>query len=430
MTHAVTHPDPPFLAAGGALRVHVFPAWQDNLVWVIECVETGACAVVDAPDADVLEACAARGLHPTTILNTHTHPDHIGINRALERTGRLGAFSVVGFGGVGVPGLTTPVDEGDVVSVGALRVLVLRTEGHQNGHLSYLIDDVVFCGDVMFGAGCGYLFDGPPAKMHASLERLAALPPETRVCCAHEYTEDNLRFAWTVEPENAPWPTRIRRVWALRAAGRATVPFTIARTGPNPFLRHHAPGLRARVAARAARPAPHHPGRDLRRHAGAEGHPRAYKTAGEPAVGCRDRGGWPRGRLLASPRPSTTRWLLMGATAGVRLLEADSPAVQVGGGSASSSPTRGASGRGSTSTPCSCPRPVSCKGPSAPSWVAPFLGLDAGLLGVLDEDQHPHIGAQARVVATLAFVGVCRLRWRRRPGRVRRGGHPGQVPAL
>ncbi|MEZ4471156.1 MAG: hydroxyacylglutathione hydrolase [bacterium] len=284
MTHAVTHPDPPFLAAGGALRVHVFPAWQDNLVWVIECVETGACAVVDAPDADVLEACAARGLHPTTILNTHTHPDHIGINRALERTGRLGAFSVVGFGGVGVPGLTTPVDEGDVVSVGALRVLVLRTEGHQNGHLSYLIDDVVFCGDVMFGAGCGYLFDGPPAKMHASLERLAALPPETRVCCAHEYTEDNLRFAWTVEPENAALADRIRRVWALRAAGRATVPFTIAEErATNPFLRHHAPGLRARVAA-ALPDRPLTTPAEIFAATRALKDTRAYKTAGEPAV--------------------------------------------------------------------------------------------------------------------------------------------------
>ncbi|MCB9547059.1 MAG: hydroxyacylglutathione hydrolase [Myxococcales bacterium] len=282
MAHVVTTPDPPFLAAGGALRVHVFPMWQDNLAWVMECVATGEAAIIDAPDATLLAACAGRGLAPTTIFNTHTHPDHIGINRALARAGRLADFRVVG--AEGVPGLTEPVDEGDVVRFGALSVQVWRTEGHLDGHLSYVVGDVVFCGDVMFAGGCGYLFDGPPAKMHASLERLAALPGETRVCCAHEYTQDNLRFAWSVEPDNAALADRIRAVWARRAEGRAAVPSTIAEErATNPFLRHHVAGLRARVAA-ALPERPLATAADVFAATRALKDTKAYKSAGEPAV--------------------------------------------------------------------------------------------------------------------------------------------------
>ena len=154
----------------------------------------------------------------------------------------------------GVPGLTEAVDEGDRVALWGVAVEVLRTEGHLDGHVSYVVGEALFCGDTLFGAGCGYLFDGPAAKMHASLARLAALAGETLVCCAHEYTWDNLRFAWSVEPDNAALAERIRAARVARAAGRSLVPSTVAlERATNPFLRGEVPTLRAAAAAALGR---------------------------------------------------------------------------------------------------------------------------------------------------------------------------------
>jgi hydroxyacylglutathione hydrolase len=246
-------PRAPFLTADGHLEVHQVPAAQDNLVWLLRVMGTDEVAAVDGPDAAcALDYCAARGLRLTTILNTHTHPDHIGINRDLAKRGLLHGMRVVGAAATreAIPGLTEAVSDGDVVRLGRAEGSVLLTEGHINGHISYVFSDALFCGDTLFGGGCGYLFDGPPSKMHASLARLARLAPETRVCCAHEYTEDNLRFAFSVEPDNAALAERIRRVWALRARGECSVPSTIAEElATNPFLRHASPTLRSNVAA-------------------------------------------------------------------------------------------------------------------------------------------------------------------------------------
>src|SRR5690606_4633145 len=156
----------------------------------------------DGPDAEAtLEHVRAHGLRLTTILNTHTHGDHVGINRDLERRGLLGGMRVFGAAKKAseVPGLTDQLNEGDRFALFGQDVAVMLTEGHIDGHISFLVDCLLFSGDTLFGAGCGYLFDGPPAKMHDSLYRLASLPAETRVFCAHEYTEDNLRFAHSVE---------------------------------------------------------------------------------------------------------------------------------------------------------------------------------------------------------------------------------------
>lgn len=252
MRHVVTQPTPPFRSSDGALEVHQIPAWEDNLVWLAVCTKTGAAAVVDGPDAGgVLDYCTARGISLGAIFNTHTHGDHIGVNRDLESRGMLDALRVVGPARVAsdVPGIRERVDEGDEVELGAARGRVMLTEGHINGHISYVFGDVVFCGDTMFGAGCGYLFDGPPDKMHDSLTRLAALDGATRVCCAHEYTQDNLRFAWSVEPDNEALSRRIRSTWALRASGGSSVPSTIeVERATNPFLRHGSPTLREHVA--------------------------------------------------------------------------------------------------------------------------------------------------------------------------------------
>ena len=253
MQHVVQKPREPFLTADGLLQVHQVPAARDNLIWLVRVLGTDEVAAVDGPDAGAALAYGdAQGLRLTTVFNTHTHADHIGINRDLARRGLLEGMRVVGAAATrdAIPGLTEAVGEGDVVRFGPAEGRVLLTEGHIDGHVSYVFSDALFCGDTLFGGGCGYLFDGPPSKMHASLSRLAELPPETRVCCAHEYTEDNLRFAFSLEPDNGDLVARIRDVWALRARGECSVPSTIGEErATNPFLRHASPTLRASVAA-------------------------------------------------------------------------------------------------------------------------------------------------------------------------------------
>lgn len=251
MQHVVTEPTPPFRSADGRLEVHQVPVWQDNLVWIAVCTSTGEAAAVDGPEADaVLAYCGAHDLRLTTILNTHTHMDHVGINHELARAGTLSRYRVFGPAKKArdVPGLTDPMEDGSTARFGEVELDVMLTEGHIDGHISYVTSDVLFCGDTLFAAGCGRLFDGPPEKMFESLRRLTALDPATRVCCAHEYTQDNLRFAWSVEPDNAALAERIRRVFALRAEGRSSVPSTIGEErATNPFVRHASETLRAKV---------------------------------------------------------------------------------------------------------------------------------------------------------------------------------------
>jgi hydroxyacylglutathione hydrolase len=253
MPHVVTTPPTPFGSRSGRLQVRAIPAASDNLVWLIVGPDGREAAVVDGPDAGAtLAACAELGARLTTLLTTHTHGDHVGIHHDLQRKGLLAGMRVIGCGerAADIPGLTEPVDEGASFELFGARVEVLRTEGHMNGHLSYVVDGLLFCGDTMFGGGCGYLFDGPPAAMHASLQRLAALPADTAVCCAHEYTQDNLRFAWTVDAHNPELRARIAEVWARRERGETTLPSTIGlERATNPFLRGDDPRLVAAVAA-------------------------------------------------------------------------------------------------------------------------------------------------------------------------------------
>lgn len=252
MAHLVSVPPAPFLGMQGALEVHIVPVWRDNFTWLIRCTQTSEVAAVDGAEAaPVIEYLDRHDLRLTCLLTTHTHPDHIGLHRDLQKQGRLADLRVVGNRDrTDIPGLNEPVGEGDRISFGAVEANVWLTEGHIDGHLSYVFGDLLFCGDTLFAGGCGYLFDGPPAKMHASLQRFATLPDDTKVCCAHEYTEDNLRFAWSIEPDNAALAERIREVWTLRAKGRASVPSTLAlEKATNPFLRGDSENLRARVKA-------------------------------------------------------------------------------------------------------------------------------------------------------------------------------------
>jgi hydroxyacylglutathione hydrolase len=251
--HAVSVPQAPFAAMSGAAQVHQIPVWQDNFSWILVCTQTKEAAVVDGAEADaVLEYVRRCELQLTTILTTHTHADHIGLHRDLQKLGLLEELRVVGNRDLArkIPGLTEGVGEGDIVKLGALSGRVMLTEGHLDGHISFLFGDVLFCGDTLFAGGCGYLFDGPPAKMHESLMRLGALDGDTRVCCAHEYTQDNLRFAWSVEPDNEALAQRIRSVWAVRERGESSLPSMIAdEIATNPFLRTHSHTIRANVHA-------------------------------------------------------------------------------------------------------------------------------------------------------------------------------------
>jgi hydroxyacylglutathione hydrolase len=250
--HVVTEAPPSRFAANGALEVAALPAAEDNLVWVLGHPASGEAVIIDGPDAEAALAwIAARGLRLAAVWNTHTHGDHVGVNLDLARRGALGGVEVVGCPAAtaAIPGLTTPVDEGAVARIGDLCASVLRTDGHLTGHVSYLIAGHLFCGDTLFGGGCGFLFDRRPDQMFHSLMRLAALPPDTLVCCAHEYTLDNLRFARFVEPDNADVLARLAAVESAIAAGRCTVPSTIAvERATNPFLRPGSPALRRRLA--------------------------------------------------------------------------------------------------------------------------------------------------------------------------------------
>jgi hydroxyacylglutathione hydrolase len=255
MAHVVTKPTPPFASASGRFEVHQIPAAQDNLIWLLVCKRTGAAAVVDGPDADgVLAYARQHGIQITHVLNTHTHFDHVGLNKQLAERGLLAGLTVIGPAKAAqdVPGLTRAADEGDQIEVGALRARVMRTEGHIIGHLCFVFDDVLFSGDTLFTGGCGRVFTGDFQAMYEGLTRLAALDGQVRVCCGHEYTEDNLRFASTLEPDNAALTQRYASVRSERATGASAVPATIAEErATNPMLRSDSPTLIASLRAQA-----------------------------------------------------------------------------------------------------------------------------------------------------------------------------------
>lgn len=238
MSHVVSTPPAPMPLPNGG-RLHCVPAATDNLIWLLE-YSPGLVLAVDGPSAQpVIEYCKLHNLVWTTILNTHTHPDHIGINKEAVQLG----LELAVFGcelKESIPGLTETVAEGSRLRFAELEAEVWLTEGHIDGHICYVFEDLIFCGDTMFGGGCGYLFDGPPEKMAVSLDRIAGLPDTTLMCCAHEYTEDNLRFAISIEPSNRALRERLSKVLGLRAQGCCTLPSTIQEEREtNPFLRGH-----------------------------------------------------------------------------------------------------------------------------------------------------------------------------------------------
>ena len=237
------------------LDVRLFPCLSDNYGLLARDEETGRVACIDTPDARViLEQAARLGWGVDLILNTHWHPDHAGGNAQVKAaTGAEIVAPAAEAGRIGA--VDRQVRDGDAVMLGATRLDVLETPGHTLGHIVYHSPDagVAFVGDTLFALGCGRLFEGTPEMMWASLSRLAALPPETRVYCAHEYTAANARFALSID-EDAEVRRRAEAVFAARAAGRPTVPTTIAlEVATNPFLRaRDAAEFGARRAAKDA----------------------------------------------------------------------------------------------------------------------------------------------------------------------------------
>lgn len=212
--------------------------------------------VVDPGDAQpVLAALQQGGLALEAILVTHHHGDHTGgVDDLRQATGAL----VYGPASERMPEPLQRLNDGDVIDVLGLRFKVLLVPGHTAGHVAYFghipsQDPVLFCGDTLFSAGCGRLFEGTPAQMLASLTRLAALPEATRVCCAHEYTLSSLRFALTVEPDNAELQAYQKRALELRRTHQPTLPSSIRlEKAVNPFLRTHLPGVTHAVWQRNA----------------------------------------------------------------------------------------------------------------------------------------------------------------------------------
>jgi hydroxyacylglutathione hydrolase len=233
-----------------ALDIHMFSCLADNYGYLLHDADSGVTAAVDTPDAtEILAQLAARGWRLTHILNTHHHNDHAGGNLELKR--RTGC-TIVGpkRDAARIPGIDRAVGEGDVVMLGSHRATVHDTPGHTRGHIVYHFADAraAFVGDTLFAIGCGRLFEGTPAEMWSSLQKILCWPDDTRLYCAHEYTQANARFALTVEPRNAALRERAAAVAKLRAAGRPTVPSTLAEErATNPFLRAASAELRATI---------------------------------------------------------------------------------------------------------------------------------------------------------------------------------------
>lgn len=224
------------------MQIFPIPAFEDNYFWTL--AEGTQAVVVDPGDAaPVLRALEARQLSLAAILITHWHPDHIG---GIDELRRHFDVPVIGPAAEArrIPGLTRLVKDEERVEVLGTRFQVIAVPGHTLGHIAYYAPGLLFCGDTLFSAGCGRLFEGTPAQMHHSLSRLAALPGETLVYCTHEYTLANLAFARTVEPDNPAIANQLLRVRAMRGQQEPSLPTTLALEKEiNPFLRTGVPAV-------------------------------------------------------------------------------------------------------------------------------------------------------------------------------------------
>jgi hydroxyacylglutathione hydrolase len=210
------------------MEIVAVPAFADNYLWLVHNEASGETAVVDPGDAaPVLAEAERRRWTITQVWNTHWHPDHTGGNLAIQQA--TGA-RISGPAGENIPGRDIDLNEDDEVQLGAHVGRVIVVPGHTLGHIALIFDQerVAFVGDTLFAMGCGRLFEGSPEQMYRSLQRLAALPGDARLYCAHEYTLSNARFAAHADPENAAIADRLNEVKQLRENGKITVPTTVA----------------------------------------------------------------------------------------------------------------------------------------------------------------------------------------------------------
>jgi len=225
--------------------ITLFPCLNDNYGFLLVEPESGLCATIDTPDgAEIDKQLQARGLTLTHIFNTHHHPDHVGGNLFLKE--KYGAV-IIGpkADAKRIPGIDIALADGAVFKFGAYDIHLIHTPGHTLGHCAYYVpvEHSVFVGDTLFTMGCGRLFEGTSVQMYDSMAKLAALPGDTKVYCAHEYTLSNGAFAVTTEPDNMDLRAALKAAKALRAKGQPTVPTTIAQElKTNPFMRAETAG--------------------------------------------------------------------------------------------------------------------------------------------------------------------------------------------
>jgi hydroxyacylglutathione hydrolase len=243
------------------MRVVPIPCLADNYAYLLVCRETKEAAIVDASEPgpvlraleqgagtlesrrDLSQPVTREDIRVVAILSTHHHHDHVGGNEEVRA--KLSIDRVYGHSSDRgrIPGQTQYLQEGDAFDIGRLSVRAIHIPGHTLGAVAYVVtqephDPIVFTGDTLFVGGCGRIFEGDPPMMHASLQKLAALDPRTKVYCGHEYTQANLRFAKHAEPSNGAVDQALELAKELRAEGRATVPGTIGHElATNPFLR-------------------------------------------------------------------------------------------------------------------------------------------------------------------------------------------------
>jgi hydroxyacylglutathione hydrolase len=235
------------------LEIALVPMLKDNYAYLIHDKTSGATAILDPSEAAPGVAAAdSLGWNLTHVLDTHHHNDHCGGNLGIKKA--TGA-KVVGpaYDRDRIPGIDIAVDEKSGFDFAGHHADVLFIPGHTKGHIAFHFRDskAVFCGDTLFSIGCGRMFEGTPEVMWPSLLKLRALPDDTRIYCGHEYTEANIRFALSVDPDNAALKSRAEEAKKLRAAGKPTIPATLGdEKKSNPFLRADAPELKARFGGK------------------------------------------------------------------------------------------------------------------------------------------------------------------------------------
>ena len=222
-----------------AVELIPVPALSDNYVWLMHDAASGETVAVDPGEAaPVLEAAKARGWTITQVWNTHWHPDHVGGNAEIKAAT---SAIITGPSEDGrIPTLDRVIGEGDTVRIGDSEGVAIAVGAHTSGHIAIHVpaEKIVFTGDTLFAMGCGRLFEGTPEDMFAAMRKLEALPGDTRVCCGHEYTVANGRYAVVAEPDNAEAKAALAEAERLRADGRPTLPSTIAaERATNPFMR-------------------------------------------------------------------------------------------------------------------------------------------------------------------------------------------------